>query len=103
MAEIVISATNRADRGKNAARRLRRRGLVPGIVYGGKGENPAVAVDPKTLQRGLRSEAGRKAILKLSIAGHRPSNALLKNWHTDPVKDSFIHAEFYRVAMVGSI
>src|SRR5213078_4488784 len=39
MAEIVISATNRTDRGKNAARRLRRRGLVPGIVYGGKGEN----------------------------------------------------------------
>ncbi len=99
MAEIVINATNRADRGKNAARRLRRRGLVPGIVYGGKGENLAVAVDPKALQRVLRSEAGRNAILKLSIADHGSTNAILKNWQVDPVKESFLHADFYRIAM----
>src|SRR5881296_3785073 len=99
MAEIVISATNRADRGKNAARRLRRRGLVPGIVYGGKGENLAVAVDPKALQRVLRSEAGRNAILKLSIADHGSSNAILKNWQVDPIKETFLHADFYRIAM----
>src|SRR5213083_2380060 len=99
MAEIVISATNRADRGKNAARRLRRRGLVPGIVYGGKGENLAVAVDPKALQRVLRSEAGRNAILKLSIADHGSTNAILKNWQVDPVKEHFLHADFYRIAM----
>ena len=99
MAEIVISATNRADRGKNAARRLRRRGLVPGIVYGGKGENLAIAVDPKALQRVLRSEAGRNAILKLSIADHGSTNAILKNLQVDPVKESFLHADFYRIAM----
>jgi len=99
MAEIVINATNRADRGKNAARRLRRRGLVPGIVYGGKGENLAVAVDPKALQRVLRSEAGRNAILKLSIADHGSTNAILKNLQVDPVKESFLHADFYRIAM----
>ena len=99
MAEIVINATNRADRGKNAARRLRRKGLVPGVVYGGKGENLSVAVDPKALQRVLRSEAGRNAILKLSIADHGSSNAILKNWQVDPVKESFLHADFYRIAM----
>ena len=99
MAEIVINATNRADRGKNAARRLRRKGMVPGVVYGGKGENVSVAVDPKALQRVLRSEAGRNAILKLSIADHGSTNAILKNWQVDPVKESFLHADFYRIAM----
>ena len=99
MAEIVINATNRADRGKNAARRLRRKGLVPGVVYGGKGENLSVAVDPKALQRVLRSEAGRNAILKLSIADHGSTNAILKNWQVDPIKESFLHADFYRIAM----
>src|SRR5213594_632258 len=99
MAEIVISATNRADRGKNAARRLRRRGLVPGIVYGGKAGNLAVAVDPKALQRVRRSEAGRNTILKLDIASHGPANAILKNWQVDPVKENFLHADFYRIAM----
>jgi large subunit ribosomal protein L25 len=99
MAEIVVNAKNRDDRGKNAARRLRRQGLVPGIVYGGKGENLAVAVDPKALQKVLRSEAGRNAILKLDIAGHGAANAILKSWQVDPVKESFLHADFYRIAM----
>ncbi len=99
MAEIVVSATNRTDRGKNAARRLRRRGLVPGIVYGGKGENLAVSVDPKALQRVLRSEAGRNAILRLEVTDHRPTSAILKSWQVDPVKESFLHADFYRIAM----
>jgi large subunit ribosomal protein L25 len=98
MAEIVVSAKNRDTRGKNAARRLRREGLIPGVVYGGKGDNIAVAVDPKALQKVLRSEAGRNAILKLDIAGGA-TNAILKSWQVDPVKENFLHADFFRIAM----
>jgi large subunit ribosomal protein L25 len=99
MAEILVNAKGRTDRGKNAARRLRREGLIPGVVYGGKGENVAVAVDPKVLQRVLRSEAGRNAILKLDIADHGSTNAILKSWQVDPIKEHFLHADFYRIAM----
>jgi large subunit ribosomal protein L25 len=99
MAEIVVSARTRNDRGKNAARRLRRQGLIPAIVYGGIGENVAVAVDPKALQKVLRSEAGRNAILKLDIAGSGATNAILKSWQVDPIKETFLHADFYRIAM----
>jgi large subunit ribosomal protein L25 len=99
MAEIVVNAKSRDDRGKNAARRLRRQGLVPGIVYGGKGGNIAVAVDPKALQKVLRSEAGRNTILKLDIAGAGATNAILKDLQVDPIKDSLLHADFYRIAM----
>jgi large subunit ribosomal protein L25 len=99
MAEIVVNAKTRDERGKNAARRLRREGLIPGVVYGGKGETVAVAVDPKTLQKVLRSEAGRNAILKLDIAGKGAANAILKSWQVDPIKENFLHADFYRIAM----
>jgi large subunit ribosomal protein L25 len=99
MAEIVVNAKGRDGRGKNAARRLRREGLVPGVVYGGKGENIAVAVDPKSLQKVLRSEAGRNAILKLEIAGSGATNAILKSWQVDPIREDFLHADFYRIAM----
>src|ERR1044071_8103523 len=99
MAEILITAKGREDRGKNAARRLRREGLVPGIVYGGKGDNIAVAVDPKALQKVLRSEAGRNSILKLDIAEQGATNAILKSWQVDPIKEKFLHADFYRIAM----
>jgi large subunit ribosomal protein L25 len=73
--------------------------LVPGIVYGGKGGSVAIAVDPKALQKVLRSEAGRNSILKLDIAGGGATNAILKSWQVDPIKESFLHADFYRIAM----
>jgi large subunit ribosomal protein L25 len=97
--EIVLNAKGRSDRGKNAARRLRREGLIPAVVYGGKGETVAVAVDPKSLQKVLRSEAGRNAILKLDIADQGATNAILKGWQVDPIKENFLHADFYRIAM----
>jgi large subunit ribosomal protein L25 len=99
MAEIVVSATPRSDRGKNAARRLRRQGMVPAVVYGSKGDNITVAVDPKALHRVLRSEAGRNTILKLDIPDRGSTNAILKSWQVDPVKENFLHADFYRIAM----
>jgi large subunit ribosomal protein L25 len=99
MAEIVVTAKGRTERGKNAARRLRREGLIPGVVYGGKGDNVAVSVDPKTLKKVLRSEAGRNAILKLDIAGAGSTSAILKSWQVDPIRESFLHADFYRIAM----
>jgi large subunit ribosomal protein L25 len=99
MAEIVVSAQNRADRGKNNARRLRAKGLIPAVVYGGKNDAQAVSVDPKTLLKVLRSESGRNTILNLDFGDGARTSAILKSWQVDPVKEHFLHADFYRIAM----
>jgi len=99
MAEIVVNAEARSDRGKNAARRLRTKGLIPAVVYGGKGDAMAVSVDPKALMKVLRSETGRNTILKLELGKEGSASAILKQWQVDPVKESFLHADFYRIAM----
>src|SRR5688572_2314435 len=99
MAEILVSAQGRSERGKNAARRLRAKGLVPGVVYGGKNEALAVSVDPKTLLKVLRSEAGRNTILSLDLGDAGKTSAILKSWQVDPVNERFIHADFFRIAM----
>jgi large subunit ribosomal protein L25 len=99
MAEILVDAKSRADRGKNAARRLRASGMIPAIVYGGKKEALAVSVDPKTLLRVLRSESGRNTILSLDLGDAGKASAILKSWQVDPVNEKFIHADFYRIAM----
>jgi large subunit ribosomal protein L25 len=99
MAEIVVNAESRAERGKNAARRLRRKGLVPAIVYGGKEDAVSVSVDPKVLQRVLRSESGRNTILKLEFGSGAPASAILKSWQVDPIRENFLHADFFRIAM----
>jgi len=78
---------------------LRHKGMVPAVVYGGKGGTLSLAVDPKALQRVLRSEAGRNAILKLDIAGQGPTSAILKSWQVDPIREHFLHVDFYRIAM----
>jgi large subunit ribosomal protein L25 len=99
MAEILVTAKARDERGKNAARRLRASGMVPAVVYGGKKDNVAVSVDPKTLLRVLRSESGRNTILSLDFGDGSKTSAILKSWIVDPVKETFIHADFYRIAM----
>ena len=60
MAEITVSAESRSDFGKNASRRLRSKGMVPAIVYGGTAENLSVAVDPKALLKSGRPSAEPK-------------------------------------------
>ena len=99
MAEILVDAKSRADRGKNAARRLRASGRIPAIVYGGKKDALAVSVDPKTLLKVLRSESGRNTILSLDLGDAGKASAILKSWQVDPVNEKFIHADFYRIAM----
>jgi large subunit ribosomal protein L25 len=103
MAEILVNAQSRADRGKNAARRLRAKGMIPAVVYGGKNDTQAVSVDPKTLMKVIRSEAGRNTILNLDFGDGSKTAAILKNWQIDPVDERFIHADFYRIAMDVSI
>jgi large subunit ribosomal protein L25 len=73
--------------------------LIPATVYGGKGDAVSVAVDPKVLLRVLRSETGRNTILKLDLGAEGKTSAILKQWQLDPVKESFLHADFYRIAM----
>ena len=100
MAEVLVSAKNRDLRGKNAARRLRASGMIPAVVYGGKSDAVSVSVDPKTLLKVLRSETGRNTILSLDFGdGGKKTSAILKSWQVDPVKETFIHVDFYRIAM----
>jgi large subunit ribosomal protein L25 len=98
-AEIVVSAQSRSSRGKNEARRLRAKGMIPAVVYGGKSDAVAVSVDPKTLLKVLRSEAGRNTILSLDLGEGGKTSAILKSWQVDPINEKFIHADFYRIAM----
>jgi large subunit ribosomal protein L25 len=99
MAEILVSAQSRTERGKNEARRLRAKGMIPAVVYGGKGDSVAVAVDPKTLLKVLRSEVGRNTILSLDLGDGGKTSAILKSWQVDPIDEKFLHADFYRIAM----
>jgi len=98
MQQIVIDATPREERGKNAARRIRRSGQIPAVLYGGTGDPLAVAVNAKQVAGILRSESGHNTIFTVKLPGGE-HKVMLKDWQVDPVKGALLHVDMLRVAL----
>jgi len=104
--EAILEATARDTFGKNEARRTRRAGLVPAVLYGASGASgggsvaaTAIAVQPKNLLKILHSESGVNTLISLRLAGSADARVLVKEYQLDPVTHQVLHADFYRVAM----
>lgn len=98
--EATLAAVSRHTRGKNAARRLRREGRVPAVVYGGETRvGLPIAVDPKETLRILRSESGVNTLIALTLDGGASSQVLVKEFQVDPLSSDLLHIDFYRLAM----
>ena len=95
--EITVRAELRAGRGKNDARRLRARGMVPLTVYGGEGEAVAAAAPLRELAAILRSETGPNTIFTLEVDGVGPSEVLFLDRQIDPVRGRLVHADLRRL------
>jgi len=95
--EITVRAKQRPDRGKNNARRTRRAGLVPVVIYGGEGETVAAAAPLSELAAILRSEAGRNTIFTMDVEGVGASEVMFSERQIDPVRGRLIHADFQRL------
>ena len=93
--DITLTAESRHTRGKNEARRLRVRGLTPGVLYGAFKDSVAVAVNPKEVRKILRT--GHNTIFDLAIQGGESSPVMLVAWQNDPVKDSLLHVDLKRI------
>jgi large subunit ribosomal protein L25 len=95
---MLIEANRRDERGKNEARRLRRSGRVPAVLYGGGSEPVALAIDTHQAQQLLRT-AGHNVIYELKVEGSDAARAMLKDWLVDPVRGDLLHLDLQRVAM----
>ena len=102
--EARLDAVTRQARGKNDARRSRRAGRVPAVVYGGDTrEGRPVSVDPKELLRILHSESGVNTLIELALDGEAASRVLVQEFQLDPVSSDLLHVDFYRLAMDKAI
>jgi large subunit ribosomal protein L25 len=91
-----LNVTSRAAEGSRAARRLRRRGFVPGVVYGGGSEPVGFEVDARELRHAL---AGTGAVLDLSVDGAKATPVVLKDSQRDPVRGHTTHVDLLRVRL----
>jgi large subunit ribosomal protein L25 len=98
--EATLEAKTRDSFGKNEARRTRRSGFVPGVLYGGEGKQATpISVEPRALLRILHSESGANTLISLKLPGTGDTRVLVKEYQLDPVTHQLLHADFYRVAM----
>jgi large subunit ribosomal protein L25 len=91
-----LDVQGREPGGSRSTRRLRRSGLVPGILYGGDGEPITFAVGARELRHAL---AARGAVLEIAIDGGRPTPAVLKEQQRDPVRGQTVHLDLVRVRL----
>ena len=91
----TLDVEERPERGTRAAKRLRREGYVPGVVYGGKdGDSTSFKVN----WRALRQVLTGSALIDLKVAGKtRP--VIVKEQHQHPVRDELLHIDLLEVRL----
>ena len=97
---VKIEVQQREGRGSADARRLRRQGLIPGVLYGrGKSPHP-FSVHERDLRRALTGPAGLHAILDVVLDGQKTSHAsILKDYQQDVISGRLAHIDLQEVRL----
>src|SRR6056297_491177 len=98
MHRYSIEVKKRDETGKGVARKLRRNGLIPGVVYGHNREPQALTVDPDDLKGKINSNA----IIDLNIDGEEET-VMIKDFQKDVIKEAIIHVDFQQISMDETI
>jgi large subunit ribosomal protein L25 len=92
-----LTITRREGTGKQIAKRLRRGGVVPAVLYGGS-KAESVSIDPKSVLRIIQSGQGSTQLLTLRFEGESSSRmAIIRDIQFDPVSDSLVHVDLQEV------
>jgi large subunit ribosomal protein L25 len=95
--EITVAAEVRTSRGKNEARRTRRAGNIPAVIYGSFQKPVSIAVNPRDIGKIVHSNTGYNTIFNLVIQGGETTPVMLVDRQVDPVKGTLLHADFKRI------
>jgi large subunit ribosomal protein L25 len=99
---VNLEVRVREERGSAAARRLRKTGFIPGVVYGGNAEPTAIAVAERELRKALTTDHGLNAIMDVKLDGDtRP--VILKEYQRDPITGRLAHIDLVVVRLDRAI
>ncbi len=104
MDNVSIVVHKRDVTGTRAAKRLRKSGLIPGVLYGHGKDAVLIAVEPHTLRDALTTDAGTHAILNVTFEGQKRSHhAIVKDMTLDRVKSTVIHVDLQEIRLDETI
>src|SRR6059058_1091015 len=97
---IKLQVREREHRGSADARRLRREGFIPGVLYGSGKEPHAISIPERDLRRVLTGAGGLHAILDVVLEGQNATHAsILKDYQQDPLRGHISHVDFHEVRL----
>jgi len=101
--DVTVTAEVRASRGKNEARRTRVAGKIPAVVYGAFQDPIAIAVNPREIQKLVRSEGGYNTIFTLAIEGGESTPVMVVDQQVDPIRSTWLHVDLKRIDLTKRI
>jgi large subunit ribosomal protein L25 len=101
--DITVTAEVRTSRGKNEARRTRRAGQIPAVIYGAYKDAVSVSVNPREILKIVHSSTGYNTIFNLAIQGGETTPVMLVDQQVDPLKGNLLHADLKRIDLTKRI
>jgi large subunit ribosomal protein L25 len=95
---VKLAVQNRTILGSAEARRLRRQGLIPGVLYG-REQPVAISVPERALRTALTGEGGANAVLDVVVEGGKSHASVLKEYQLDSVRGTITHVDLQEVRL----
>jgi large subunit ribosomal protein L25 len=106
MVSSELNANLRDAAGKSVARKLRRDGRIPAVLYGAHTKNLMLSLDPRALMKAVDTEAGTNTLITLRVEGatdHAQRVVMLRELQVDPIRRAPLHADLYEIRMDETI
>jgi len=102
MERITINVHRREEKGKGAARSLRRNKMIPAILYRG-GDSLPIKFPKKEITQFINTTVGDRIMVSLKFADGETKLALMKEFQVDPVNRELLHADFFEVSLTEKV
>ena len=105
MKEIVLKAKPREKMGKEHAKKLRRSGFIPAVVYGPETPSVLLEIENKSFSALLRGGLGENVLVTLTISDQKDGErkVLIREIQRDPVKGDIVHVDFHEISLTKKL
>src|SRR6266536_4621371 len=98
--QVKLKVEPRTSVGRSAVRKLKARGVIPAIIYGGKDKSQPLQVSARDINAMMSHASGENVLVELEIAGHNGTRtALLQEVQHSPVGGDVLHVDFHAISM----
>src|SRR5947207_11808274 len=102
--QVKLKAEPRTNVGRSGVNKLRARGIIPAVIYGGKVKPQPLQVTARDINAMMSHASGENVLVDLEIAGEKSNRAaLVQEVQHSPVRGEIVHVDFHAISMDETI